>query len=245
MARGISVKMHSILRSEHGKEMGWAENHVKQRVLVVKIYDPEREPGRPYLFFHTQNDRHGVSLFLRSSICWRTIFVDGSSRSSATLSRPFESSVPRFIAAHPASFHFPPFVVVIVSFFFRRFSEVRRWLEPLRSTERRETSGIQNSPWLRRLECREHATGTNQTFIRHDQNVSSTTTTFHFMCVCEKNSLVRSCACRFADDRNSVSFDVRAKIAGKFDDTLTRTNEIPTIRAIMASFHIVGIIYSV
>lgn len=224
-------------------KIGWAEDHVKQRVLVVKIYDPEQEPGRPYLFFHTLNDRHesdslSVPLYVGGL---QTIFVDGPSRSSATPSsfRVAGSTLHRRTSGVVSCF--PPFVVVTVSFFFA--ASLRSAVGWNRYDPRRgETSGIQNSPRLRRLECRQHATGTDQTFIRHDQNAYSPL--FTTMRVCEKNSRVRSCACRFTGDRNSVSFDARAKIAGKFDGTFTRTSEIPMIRATMAGFCIISIIYS-
>lgn len=225
--------------------MGWAEDHVKQRVLVVKIYDPEREPGRPYLFFHTLNDRHesdslSVPLYVGGL---QTIFVDGPPRSFATPSsfRVAGSTLHRRTSGVVSCF--PPFVVVAVSFFFAAslrsavcWNRYDLW--------RGKISGIQNSPRLQRLECREHATrgrtkrllGMTKTRVLHYHDLPTT------MRVCGKNSRVHSCVCRFTSDRNSVSFDARAKIAWKFDGVLTRTSKIPTIRATMAGFCIINLI---
>lgn len=188
--------------------MGWAEDHVKQRVLVVKIYDPERESRQILFFFHTLNDRHGDILFLFSFPLYvgglQTIFVDGPSRSSST--RPFTSPVPRFIAAHPASrrFMFSPFRRLIFSFAVSSRSVVsQNRYDP----RRRETNRIQNS--LRRLECQEHATRTDQTFIKRDQNVypPSWPSTKR---VCEKNLHVLVVLLGMIETRC-------VKITGKFD----------------------------
>jgi len=104
----------------------------------------------------------------------QTIFVDGPSRSSATLSSFHIASSTLHRRASSGVFScFPPFIVVTIPFFF--VASLRSWFPSTDGWDRYdprrgETNGIQNSPRLRRLECREHATGTGQTFIRHDEN---------------------------------------------------------------------------
>lgn len=169
--------------------MRWAEDHVKQRVLVVKIYDPEREPGRPYLFFHTLNDRHesdslSVPLYVGGL---QTIFVDGPPRSFATPSsfRVAGSTLHRRTSGVVSCFL--PFVVVAVSFFFAAslrsaicWNHYDLWRGETRNPEFSSTS----APGMPRT-C---DTGTDQTFIRHDQNACSPLSrpSDHYACLREK-----------------------------------------------------------
>jgi len=129
--------MHSILRSKHGKDR--VSREPCETASTCRKNLRSRTRARQALsFLSHQNDRHGVSLFLRSSICWRT---------SDNFRRQFFSFL-----CHPRSsfrivgstFHSTSGVVSFSPFrrhrliFFHRFSKVRRWLEPLRSMERRD-----------------------------------------------------------------------------------------------------------
>ena len=117
--------------------------------------------------------------------------------------RPFASPVPRFIAAHPASRRFIFFPLSSSSYFF--FSPFLRGPSlartvTIRGEERPAESRIPFDAWnvenMRRERTKRLLSMTKTRILHHGLPLSV---------FCEKNLRVRSCACRFAEDRNSVS----------------------------------------
>lgn len=219
-------------REEETGRISWNSEYTGRKNLRPRT----REPGRPYLFFHTLNDRHigTLSFFLSLSIPLyvgglQTIFV-GDTLPPPPSCCPYAS---RFLASLPRilrRFVFSPFVVVVVVVVLIVVVRLLIFFVAPRTVTIRgeETNGYPSTSAC--LECREHTTGTDPTFIRHDRNG---------YLLCSRRRLrmfarkIYACALVLVISRTTETrcpSMLAICTSGKFDGAFARTSEIPTVR---------------